>query len=90
MSLQFLPLAGNVHAGLDGPFVLLETPDHQHLAYVEGQRGSQWVSDADEVSIMARTYAMLRTQALTKLDSPGLLDRLLVSRDPVHVSSSCY
>lgn len=77
VSLQFLPLAGNVHAGLDGPFVLLETPDHQHLAYIEGQRGSQWVSDADEVSIMARTYAMLRTQALTKLDSPGLLDRLL-------------
>ncbi|KUN75752.1 helix-turn-helix domain-containing protein [Streptomyces griseoruber] len=77
VSLQFLPMSSPCHAGLDGPFTLLETPDHHHLAYAEGQRGSQWVSDADEVSILARKYAMLRTQALTTQDSVGLLDRLL-------------
>ena len=77
MSLQFLPLDSPSHAGLNGPFTLLETPDHQHLAYTESQRGSQWVSDADEVSRLARKYAMLRTQALTPQDSMGLLDRLL-------------
>jgi transcriptional regulator with XRE-family HTH domain len=77
VSIQFLPMASPSHAGLDGPFVLLETPDHQPLAYVEGQRGSQWVSDADEVSILARKYAMLRAQALSPLESRGLLDRLL-------------
>lgn len=77
LSLQFLPLNRTTHAGLDGPFVLLETPDHQHLAYYETQRGSQWVSDPSEVSIVARKYAMLRAQALTPEDSRGLLDRLL-------------
>ncbi len=77
ISLQFLPLNRTTHAGLNGPFVLLETPDHQHLAYYETQRGSQWVSDPSEVSIVARKYAMLRTQALTPEDSQGLLDRLL-------------
>ncbi|KUN26657.1 DNA-binding protein [Streptomyces antibioticus] len=77
VSMQFLPMGSPSHAGLDGPFILLETPDHQHLAYIEGQRGSQWVSDADEVSRLARKYAMLRTQALTTHDSKGLLDRLL-------------
>jgi len=77
VSLQFLPTASRSHAGLNGPFVLLETADHQHLAYIEGQRGSQWVSDADEVSILARKYAMLRAQALSPLESKGLLDRLL-------------
>jgi transcriptional regulator with XRE-family HTH domain len=77
VSLQFLPLNSPCHAGLDGPFTLLETPDHQHLAYTESQRGSQWVSDADEVSKLARKYAMLRTQALTTQDSRDLLDRLL-------------
>ncbi|MBE8476919.1 helix-turn-helix domain-containing protein [Streptomyces justiciae] len=77
VSLQFLPMASPSHAGLNGPFVLLETADHQHLAYIEGQRGSQWVSDADEVSILARKYAMLRAQALSPLESKGLLDRLL-------------
>ncbi|MGW2046966.1 helix-turn-helix domain-containing protein [Streptomyces sp. NPDC001858] len=77
VSLQFLPMRSPCSAGLDGPFILVETPDHQHLAYAEGQRGSQWVSDADEVSILARKYAMLRTQALTTQDSMALLDRLL-------------
>ncbi|MEU8585723.1 helix-turn-helix transcriptional regulator [Streptomyces sp. NPDC048664] len=77
VTLQFLPLDSPDHAGLNGPFTLLETPDHQHLAYAETQRGSQWISDADEVSILARKYAMLRTQALTPQRSMGLLDRLL-------------
>ncbi|MGW7256912.1 helix-turn-helix domain-containing protein [Streptomyces sp. NPDC054834] len=77
LALQFLPLNRTSHAGDAGPFILLETPDHQHLAYTESQRGSQWVSDPDEVSILSRKYAMLRTQALTVEDSRSLLDRLL-------------
>lgn len=77
LSLQFLPLDRTAHAGISGPFTLLETPDHQHLAYAESQQGSHWVSDPDEVSIMSRKYAMLRAQALTPEDSRGLLDRLL-------------
>jgi hypothetical protein len=72
-----MPLNRTSHAGDAGPFILLETPDHQHLAYTESQRGSQWVSDSDEVSILARKYAMLRTQALTIEDSRSLLDRLV-------------
>ncbi|MFJ9250739.1 Scr1 family TA system antitoxin-like transcriptional regulator [Streptomyces sp. NPDC101776] len=77
LALQILPMNTAAHAGLDGPFILLETPDHQHLAYAEGQRGSQWVADLDEVSRLARKYAMLRSQALTPQESRCLLDRLL-------------
>lgn len=77
LSFQILPLNRTSHAGDAGPFTLLETPDHQHLAYTESQRGSQWVSNPDEVSILTRKYAMLRTQALTIEDSRSLLDRLL-------------
>ncbi|MER7371920.1 helix-turn-helix transcriptional regulator [Streptomyces lanatus] len=77
LSLQFLPTRTSAHAGVDGPFTLLETPDHQQLAYTEGQRGSQWVSDPDEVSILARKYAMLRSQALSPQESKSLLDRLV-------------
>lgn len=76
LSLQFLSRT-SAHAGVNGPFTLLETPDHQHLAYTEGQRGSQWVSDPDEVSILARKYAMLRSQAMSPQESKGLLNRLL-------------
>lgn len=77
LTLQIMPFGRTTHAGLDGPFVLLETPDHQHLAYVETQRGSLFVEDPDEVSILARKYAMLRTQALNPEETKGLLDRLL-------------
>lgn len=76
VTLQILPLEVRSHAGLDGPFILLETPDHQHLGYTETQRGSQLISDADEISILAQKYAMLRTQALNAEDTKSLLDRL--------------
>ncbi|OAH15198.1 helix-turn-helix domain-containing protein [Streptomyces jeddahensis] len=77
LALQILPLGRSTHAGLAGPFVLLETPDHQRLAYTETQRGSQLVTDPNEVAILAQKYAMLRTQALNSEDTMGLLDRLL-------------
>ncbi|MEW1648834.1 MULTISPECIES: helix-turn-helix transcriptional regulator [unclassified Streptomyces] len=77
LTLQIHPLNRTSHAGAAGSFTLLETPDHQHLAYTESQRGSQWVSDPDELSALTRKYAMLRTQALTIEDSQSLLDRLL-------------
>ncbi|GAA2454834.1 helix-turn-helix transcriptional regulator [Streptomyces pulveraceus] len=75
--LQVLPLNHRTHAGLDGPFILLETPDFQRLAYSETQRGSLLVSDPDEISILAQKYAMLRAQALSPEETMGLLKRLL-------------
>ncbi|WP_330174285.1 helix-turn-helix transcriptional regulator [Streptomyces sp. NBC_01498] len=77
LTLQIMPFGRNTHAGLNGPFVLMETPEHQHVAYIENQRGSLFVEDPDEVSILARKYAMLRTQALNPEHTKGLLDRLL-------------
>ncbi|NNN36844.1 helix-turn-helix domain-containing protein [Streptomyces sp. S3(2020)] len=77
LMLQILPLERTAHAGLDGPFVLLETPEHQRLVYAETQRGSQLIADQDEVAILNQKYAMLRSQALTPEDTRDLLDRLL-------------
>lgn len=77
ITLQVMPFGQRTHAGLDGSFILLETPDYQRLAYTETQRGSQLISDPDEVSILAQRYAMLRTQALNTEDTKDLLDRLL-------------
>ncbi len=77
ISLQILPMGMTNHAGLSGPFILLETPDFQRLAYSESQRGSLLVRDPNEVSILAQKYAMLRSQALNVVETKGLLDRLL-------------
>ncbi|MFC7881157.1 Scr1 family TA system antitoxin-like transcriptional regulator [Streptomyces sp. NPDC057376] len=77
VALQILPLGRTMHAGLDGPFILLETPDYQRLAYMETQRGSQLIGDPDGVGILTQKYAMLRTQALNTEDTRAMLDRLL-------------
>ncbi|MCJ0874170.1 helix-turn-helix transcriptional regulator [Streptomyces sp. AP-93] len=77
VSIQILPVDRPSHPALDGPFVLLETPNYQHIAYVESQRGSLVVSDLDEVSILAQRYAMLRTQALNPEETRDLLKQLL-------------
>lgn len=77
LMLQILPLERTSHAGLNGSFVLLETPEHQRLVYAETQRGSQLVADQDEVAILNQKYAMLRSQALTPEDTRDLMDRLL-------------
>ncbi|MET9886319.1 helix-turn-helix transcriptional regulator [Streptomyces sp. NPDC006430] len=80
IALQILPLGLTAHAGLAGPFILLETPEHQHFSYSETQRGSLLVQDPDEVSRLAQKYAMLRSQALNFEETKGLLDRLLGDR----------
>ncbi|MFD3442686.1 Scr1 family TA system antitoxin-like transcriptional regulator [Streptomyces sp. NPDC058685] len=77
VTLQIMPLGRESHAALAGPFILLETPDYQRLAYTETQRGSQLISDPNEVSILAQKYAMLRTQALNAEETKGLLGQLL-------------
>lgn len=77
VTIQVLPLGQTTHPALDGPFVLFETAQHDHLAYAETQRGSLVIYEPDEVSILARRYAMLRTLALTPAETKGLLDRLL-------------
>lgn len=77
VTLQVLPFGRHRHAGLSGPFVLLETPDHEHIAYSETQRGSLLISQPDDVSVLAQKYAMLRTQVLNPEETADLLARLL-------------
>ncbi|UNO41756.1 helix-turn-helix transcriptional regulator [Streptomyces sp. MST-110588] len=77
VSIQALPLNRESHAGLAGPFVLLETPDHEHLAYSETYLGSHLTANPDDVSILTQKYGMLRMQALNAEETRNLLDRLL-------------
>ncbi|PNE38822.1 helix-turn-helix domain-containing protein [Streptomyces noursei] len=76
LGLQIMPTK-RTHASLAGPMILLETPEHDHLAYIETQRVSFLVDDPDEVSVYQQKYGMLRSQALTPEESMGLLDDLL-------------
>ncbi|GAA4903788.1 Scr1 family TA system antitoxin-like transcriptional regulator [Streptomyces coeruleoprunus] len=76
VQVQIMPLSRGLHAGLNGPLQLAETPDHQWLAYCEGQEHGQFITDMKTISVLQRRYGKLRAQALTPEDSKGLLSRL--------------
>ncbi|MGN9761415.1 helix-turn-helix domain-containing protein [Streptomyces sp. SD31] len=77
MSIQIMPMDKTPHAALGGPMVLLETPEHERLVYLEVQRASFLVDDREEVSYYHHKYAMLRSQALSCEESECLLKELL-------------
>ncbi|MGW6707093.1 helix-turn-helix domain-containing protein [Streptomyces sp. NPDC054956] len=77
VGVQIIRTNRETHAGLAGPMVLLETPDHDQLAYLEGQHVSFLQDDPDEVHLLHLKYGMLRSQALSIEDSKRLLDDLL-------------
>ncbi|MFJ8824558.1 helix-turn-helix transcriptional regulator [Streptomyces sp. NPDC102467] len=77
MGIQIMPTLRRPHAGLSGPMVLVETVDHDSVAYLEDQCISALVEDADEVHSLQLKYGMLRSQALSPDESARLLDGLL-------------
>jgi len=77
VTLQIMPVGREFHAGLVGPFILVETADHQRVVYAEAPRRGWLIADPDDVSYLDRRYAMLRSQALNPQESKSLLDRLL-------------
>jgi transcriptional regulator with XRE-family HTH domain len=76
VTLQVVPLNAGLHACLDGPVRILETPSGQRLAYSEGQQNGRLISDRKEVGLLCQRYETLRSQALSPMDSKGLLERL--------------
>ncbi|GAA0475406.1 helix-turn-helix transcriptional regulator [Streptomyces olivaceiscleroticus] len=76
VSIQIMPGDTVCHAGLDGPLALLETPEGRRLAYSEGQKNGRLIADAAEAAVLHQRYATLRSQALTPLDSVGLLTQI--------------
>jgi transcriptional regulator with XRE-family HTH domain len=76
VTLQVVPLEAGLHACLDGPVQVLETPAGRRLAYSEGQKNGRLISDVKEVSALCQRYETLRSQALSPRDSRDLLERL--------------
>lgn len=79
VNLYVLPLgcgAGGEHAGARGGITLVETPDHDRLAYLEVQGESLLITDPAKVSTFAQRYAKIRAQALDPRESLGLIEEL--------------
>ncbi|WLW51313.1 helix-turn-helix domain-containing protein [Streptomyces sp. SX92] len=73
---QIMPMSRGYHPGLNGPIQLLETPENEWFAYLEGQESSQFVVNQKTISVLHMRYAKLRSQALTPEDSRSLLERM--------------
>lgn len=74
---QVMPAGVGFHAGLDGPFVLIETEGLRRLGYIESQEIGCIVSDPADVSSFASRYGKLRSQALNAQESARLIGQLV-------------
>lgn len=75
VTIQALSFVG-AGPGVDGPFVLLETAEHDLLVYEEGQETGRLYADADKVSAIVQRHAMILRQALSPDESARFITKL--------------
>ncbi|MBW8735949.1 MAG: helix-turn-helix domain-containing protein [Streptomyces turgidiscabies] len=78
--IQVMPLSRQEHAGLAGPFTLMEAKDGRRIAYTEVQGDSRVHTERHKVRDLERTYGILRAQAHTPTESLVLIEKLLGER----------
>ncbi|MET9114545.1 MULTISPECIES: helix-turn-helix domain-containing protein [Streptomyces] len=77
VEIQVMPNVRDEHAGLAGPFTLIETQDARRIAYVEAYKDSRLYTDRGTVRELEEQYGLLRAQALTPRESLTLVEELL-------------
>ncbi|MET7787586.1 helix-turn-helix transcriptional regulator [Streptomyces sp900116325] len=77
VEIQVMPNKRDEHAGLAGPFTLIETQDARRIAYVEAYKHSRLYTDRGTVRELEEQYGLLRAQALTPRESLTLIQKLL-------------
>ncbi|MFF2541836.1 helix-turn-helix domain-containing protein [Kitasatospora sp. NPDC058063] len=73
--IQVVPGAG-AHPGLNGPFILLDSAEHQRLAYEEGQAMGLLHSAPDKVAFLSQHHAMILQRALNPEASAEFIAKL--------------
>lgn len=77
VEVQVLPTDRDEHAGLGGPFSLIETEEGRRMAYVEVDEHSRLFTDRRSVRGFEERYGILRAQGLTPRDSLSFAEKLL-------------
>ncbi|MEO3852928.1 helix-turn-helix transcriptional regulator [Streptomyces sp. B8F3] len=80
VTLQVMPRDRGLHPGHLGPFVVLETPEHEHLVYAESQADGVLYADSERVNVVMRRRDMIAGEALCPGDSVRFITRLLEER----------
>lgn len=77
VEIQVMPEDREIHAGLSGPFILLETAKrHSQLVYVEGLSGRYFLTEQPELGDAFARYGTLRAQAFNPEDSAKLIEQV--------------
>ncbi|MGA4849612.1 helix-turn-helix domain-containing protein [Streptomyces sp. G5(2025)] len=79
VEIQVMPHHRQVHAGLNGSMILLETAERRQLAYVEGPSGGYFVGEQPDVGDLFGKYGILRAQALDPEESAKLIKEVAAS-----------
>ncbi|MFI9233578.1 Scr1 family TA system antitoxin-like transcriptional regulator [Streptomyces rimosus] len=66
-----------INAGMHGPFVLLETEQHERLAYVEVHLGGLIYAEPEKVSVMRQRYDKLLQEAISPKESAQFIEKLV-------------
>lgn len=77
VDIQVMPLDRRQHAGMGGPFILLNPKGKQQVAYAEVQNRGTLLVEQEEVRILAARYGSIRAQALTPHESLDLVKDML-------------
>ncbi|NUL30426.1 helix-turn-helix domain-containing protein [Streptomyces lunaelactis] len=77
VAVQIMPTKREEHAGLAGPFTLIETTEGRRIAYVEVHKLSRLYTERRAVREIEEQYGLLRAQALTPRESLALIEKLL-------------
>lgn len=80
VEIQIMPLAREEHAGLAGPFTLIEDDGGQRISYTEVQGDSRVRTERGKVRELEAAYGVLRAQALAPTESLALIERWLGER----------
>ncbi|MET9253394.1 helix-turn-helix transcriptional regulator [Streptomyces sp. NPDC003717] len=75
VTVQVLSIVGG-HPGLNGPLVLLETPEHEQLGYEEGQTTGVLYSDPNRVSVATQRHAMILRMASSPSESARFIGKV--------------
>lgn len=77
VEIQVMPTDRRQHAGMGGPFTLMETDKGQRIAYVEVNEHSHLYGDRPVVRGFEERYGILRAQGLTPSESLAYVQKLL-------------
>ncbi|KOT39792.1 DNA-binding protein [Streptomyces caelestis] len=77
VEIQVMPTAREDHAGLGGPFTLIENSDGRRLAYTEVQDDSRLYNRPGKIRELEARYGILRSQALTPCESLAFVEEML-------------